>query len=227
MTPRCSRLSGAGLEVDAIYEALVLDDIATTADLLRPIYDRTQGRDGYISVEVRPKLAHDTAGTVAEARRLFATLARPNVMIKVPATAEGIPAIATLIGEGINVNVTLIFSLESYQAVAQAYLAGLEKRVATGGDLSRVASVASFFVSRVDSAVDRQLEALIRTGRSDLKPLLGRAAIANTRFSLRALQRTLRQPALCGAAGKGRSGTASAVGQYRREESALSRCGVR
>ncbi len=177
------QLSSAGLEVDAIYEALVLDDIATTADLLRPIYDRTQGRDGYISVEVRPTLAHDTVGTVAEARRLFAALARPNVMIKVPATVEGIPVIETLIGEGINVNVTLIFSLESYQAVAHAYLAGLEKRAATGSDLSRIASVASFFVSRVDSAVDRQLEALLRTGRDDLKPLLGQAAIANTRLA--------------------------------------------
>lgn len=177
------QLSADNLEVDAIYEALMLDDIAATADLLRPIYDRTQGRDGYISVEVRPTLAHDTAGTVAEARRLFAALARPNVMIKVPATSEGIPAIETLIGAGINVNVTLIFSLESYQAVAQAYLVGLENRAAAGGDLSRVASVASFFVSRVDTAVDRQLEALIRTGRADLQPLLGQAAMANTRLA--------------------------------------------
>jgi len=177
------QLSTAGHDTDQIYEALVLDDIAAAADLLRPVYNRTNARDGYVSVEVRPTLAHDTEGTVAEARRLSAALARPNVMIKVPATPEGIPAIETLIGEGVNVNVTLIFSLESYEAVMEAYMAGLEKRAAAGGDLSRVASVASFFVSRVDSAVDRQLEALIRAGRDDLKPLLGRAAIANTRLA--------------------------------------------
>nr|MBI2903892.1 bifunctional transaldolase/phosoglucose isomerase [Chloroflexota bacterium] len=176
-------LSAAGHDTDAIYEALVLDDIAAAADLLRPIYDRTNGRDGYISVEVRPTLAHDTEGTVAEARRLFAALARPNVMIKVPATPAGIPAIETLIGEGINVNVTLIFSLESYEWVAQAYLAGLERRARAGEDVTRVDSVASFFVSRVDTAVDRQLESLIRAGRDDLRPLLGQAAIANSKLA--------------------------------------------
>ncbi|MFQ5342534.1 MAG: bifunctional transaldolase/phosoglucose isomerase [Anaerolineae bacterium] len=161
------RLVDEGKTVEEIYEALALDDISRAADLLRPVYDQTDGADGYVSLEVSPTLAHDTEGTVAEARRLFATLGRPNVMIKVPATPAGIPAIETLIGEGINVNVTLMFSLAHYDAVAEAYLAGLEKLAAAssrgpargaGGDLSRVASVASFFVSRVDTAVDRALD---------------------------------------------------------------------
>ncbi len=149
-----------GKAAEEIYEALAIEDIQRAADLLRPVYDRTGGGDGYVSLEVSPTLAHDTRGTIADARRLFALLDRPNVMIKVPATPAGIPAIETLIGEGINVNVTLMFSLAHYDAVAEAYIAGLEKLAAAGGDLSRVASVASFFVSRVDTAVDRALEAL-------------------------------------------------------------------
>ena len=143
-----------------IYEALALDDIRNTADLLRPVYDRTGGLDGYVSLEVSPWLAHETAGTIDEARRLYGALGRPNVMIKVPATPAGVPAIETLIRDGININVTLIFSLENYRVVAGAYIAGLEKLAASGGDLSRVASVASFFVSRIDTAVDGQLDAL-------------------------------------------------------------------
>jgi transaldolase/glucose-6-phosphate isomerase len=158
-----------------IFEALAIEDIRRAADILRPVYDRTSSVDGYVSLEVSPELAHETDGTIAEARRLFATLHRPNVMIKVPATPAGIPAIEALIGEGINVNVTLMFSLDHYDAVAGAYIAGLEKLAAAGGDLSSVASVASFFVSRVDTAVDRALEAL---GNEDL---LGRIAIANAK----------------------------------------------
>ena len=150
------QLAADGGNAEAIYEALALEDIAHTADLLRPVYDRTDGVDGYVSLEVSPALAHDTEGTAAAARRLFAALNRPNVMIKVPATAAGIPAIRQLIGEGVNINVTLIFSLARYEAVMEAYLAGLE---AHEGDLARVASVASFFVSRVDTAVDPLLGA--------------------------------------------------------------------
>jgi transaldolase len=161
--------------VEEIYEALVLEDIGRTADLLRPLYDATGGADGYVSLEVSPTLAHDTQGTIAEGRRLFAALGRPNVMIKVPATPEGIPAISTLIGEGVNVNVTLLFSIAHYEAVAEAYMSGLEELGASGGDLGRVASVASFFVSRVDGAVDRELE---EWGITDLQ---GKAAIANAR----------------------------------------------
>jgi transaldolase/glucose-6-phosphate isomerase len=158
-----------------IFEALAIEDIQRTADILHPVYDDTGGVDGYVSLEVSPELALDTVGTITEARRLFAALDRPNVMIKVPATPAGIPAIEALIGDGINVNVTLMFSLDHYDAVAGAYIAGLEKLAAAGGDLSSVASVASFFVSRVDTAVDRALEAL---GNEDL---LGRIAIANAK----------------------------------------------
>jgi len=173
------KLVAEGRSVTEIYEALALDDIARAADLLRPVYDATAGADGYVSLEVSPALAHDTVGTIAEARRLFAALARPNVMIKVPATSAGIPAIETLIGEGVNVNVTLIFSLAQYDAVAKAYLAGLEILAAAGRDLSEVASVASFFVSRVDSAVDRALDETDATGAS----LKGTIAVANAKVA--------------------------------------------
>jgi transaldolase/glucose-6-phosphate isomerase len=171
------RLVDDGRSVGEIYEALVLDDIAQAADLMRPVYEGADGADGYVSLEVSPTLANDTQGTVADAQRLYAVLGRSNVMIKVPATPAGIPAIEALIGEGINVNVTLIFSLAQYEAVAEAYIAGLEKLVAAGGDLSRVASVASFFVSRVDTAVDRALEEI---GETELQ---GKIAIANAKLA--------------------------------------------
>jgi len=161
-----------------MYERLVLPDIADAADTLRPVFDRTQGIDGFVSLEVNPRLAYDTEGTVEEARRLYAELARPNVFIKVPATPQGIPAIATLIGEGINVNVTLIFAIDVYEQVMQAYLTGLQNYSQSGGDISRVASVASFFVSRVDTAVDKLLEAK-RSGNPEAASLLGKTAIAN------------------------------------------------
>ncbi len=167
----------------AVYEALVVRDIVDAADVLRAVYDRTHGRDGYVSLEVNPHLAHDTGATVAEARHLWNRLDRPNVFIKVPATAEGIPAIETLIGQGINVNVTLIFSLNMYGQVMEAYVRGLE-RLADGGlaaELVRVASVASFFVSRVDTLVDGRLQARIDSGQKELKSLLGRAAVANAK----------------------------------------------
>jgi transaldolase len=174
-------LDGGSLE--EIYEALALEDIRRAADVLRPVYDRTGGLDGYVSLEVSPKLAHDTEGTVAEARRLFGTLGRPNVMIKVPATPAGIPAIETLIGDGINVNVTLIFSLDGYRAVMGAYVGGLERLAASGGDLSRVASVASFFVSRIDTAVDRRLDEFQAQFPDSRLPasLKGKIAVASAR----------------------------------------------
>jgi len=168
-------LVDAGKDAQEIYEALVMDDIKQAADVLRPVYERTEGADGYVSLEARPALAHDTEGTIAEARHLFSALNRPNVMIKVPATPAGIPAIQALIGEGINVNVTLMFSLAQHRAVAEAYIAGLEKLAAAGGDVTRVASVASFFVSRVDAAVDQALEEI---GEAELQ---GKIAIANAR----------------------------------------------
>ena len=172
-----SRLVEEGKSVEEIYESLAIEDIQRTADLLSPIYERTEGLDGYISLEVSPTLAHDTIGSIEEAQRLYRQLDRPNVMIKVPATQAGIPAIEALIGEGINVNVTLIFSLSNYEAVAGAYIKGLESRVKRGGDLRKVASVASFFISRVDSAADRELEAINETG------LLGKIAIANAKVA--------------------------------------------
>jgi transaldolase len=172
--------------VDEIYEALVLEDIGRAADLLRPVYERTNGGDGYASLEVNPRLAHDTDGTIADAKRLFAALGRPNVMIKVPATPAGFPAIETLIGAGINVNVTLIFSLAQYEAAALAYIAGLERLSASGGDPSKVASVASFFVSRVDTALDRLLDELAQDPKSKIqnpKSLRGKTANANAKLA--------------------------------------------
>ncbi len=170
-------LAIAGASVDEIYESLVLADIAAGADLFSSLYKQSQRGDGYISLEVSPTLAHDSAGTIADAKRLFAALNRPNVMIKIPATPAGIPAITEVIGSGINVNVTLIFSLAQYEAVVEAYLKGLEQLAAAGGNLSQVASVASFFVSRVDAATDKILD---RTGHSDLA---GKTAVANAKVA--------------------------------------------
>lgn len=171
-------LAADGKSVEEIYEALAIEDIQHTADLLRPIYDNTNGVDGYASLEVNPTLAHDTGGTIADARRLHAALNRPNVMIKVPATPAGIPAIEALVGEGIPINVTLIFGLNTYEVVAEAYMAGLEKLSAAGGDVGKVASVASFFVSRIDAAVDVALAAL------NNEALQGKIAIANAKLAL-------------------------------------------
>ena len=165
-----------------LFETLAIADIQAAADLLRPIYDRTEGADGYASLEVSPHLAHDTAGTIAEAVRLYAALDRPNVMVKVPATPEGVPAVRSLIGQGINVNVTLIFSLDAYHRVSQAYIGGLEELEKSGGDVSKVASVASFFISRVDTTVDSLLEQRVGDGQEELEGLMGRAANANARL---------------------------------------------
>ena len=168
-----------------LFEAFAIDDIRAAADLLRPIYDNSGGDDGYASLEVSPALANDTQGTILEAQRLFAALDRPNVMVKVPATPEGIPAIRSLIGQAINVNVTLIFSRDAYRQVADAYIGGLEDLAESGGDVSKVASVASFFVSRLDSAIDPLLEESIRKGNTDVEQLLGKAAIANAKLAYR------------------------------------------
>jgi transaldolase len=147
-----------GKNIAEIYEALTIEDIQRAADLFRPIYDRLEGGDGFVSLEVSPKLAHDTAGTIAEARKLWAAVNRPNLLIKVPGTREGLPAIQQLIGEGINVNVTLLFGLPRYREVVEAYLVGLETLVAHFKPLTRIASVASFFLSRIDVLIDPILE---------------------------------------------------------------------
>lgn len=171
-----------------LYEPLAVEDIQHAADVLRPVYDRLNGADGYVSVEVSPYLAHDADGTIAEGRRLWQAVNRKNLMIKVPATQEGLSAIRALIGDGINVNVTLLFSQAVYRDVAQAYIAGLEDHVAGGGDPSHVASVASFFVSRIDTAVDKQLDAKIAASsdaaqQASLTALKGKVAIANAKLA--------------------------------------------
>jgi transaldolase/glucose-6-phosphate isomerase len=171
--------------VSEIYEHLAIGDIRAGADVLRPVFEQTQRGDGYISLEVSPYLAHDTEGTIAEARRLWRKVERPNLMVKVPATRAGVPAIRKLIGEGLNINVTLLFSLPSYEAVVEAYISGLEDLVRAGGDPAKVASVASFFVSRIDSLVDKKLDGLIGKGgdKAALDKLRGRAAIANAKMA--------------------------------------------
>ncbi|HYA79410.1 MAG TPA: transaldolase, partial [Methylocystis sp.] len=166
--------------VSEIYEDLAFEDIRNAADALRPVYDRTQGADGFISLECSPYLANDTEATIAEALHLWREVARPNLMVKVPGTEAGLPAIRALIAQGINVNITLLFSVDVYEQVADAYMSGLEDLLQAGGDVSKVASVASFFVSRIDTAVDRLLERAKDEGAAQLK---GKAAIANAKLA--------------------------------------------
>ncbi|MDO8413688.1 MAG: transaldolase [Gallionellaceae bacterium] len=169
------QLARRGLNAQAIYEALAIEDVSRAANQLRGVYEASGGEDGYVSLEVSPKLTNDTAATVAEAQRLWHRVARPNLMIKVPATQAGLPAIRQLIAAGINVNVTLLFSVARYREVAESYLAGLEDRLANGSAINHIASVASFFLSRIDTLVDGYLD---RDGRAQTKTLRGRAAIA-------------------------------------------------
>lgn len=165
-------------DVERVFEALALADIRAACDMFAHLYESTNGGDGFVSLEVPPDLAGDTEQSISEARRLFNEVGRPNVMIKIPATPEGIPAIRQLIGEGININITLMFSMAHYEAVAQAYLDGLQHLLDNGGDPTKVASVASFFVSRVDSAVDKKLAALDDPAA---EALMGKTAIANSK----------------------------------------------
>lgn len=186
-------------DAKSLYEQLAIEDIQMAADVLKPVYRETLRRDGYVCIEVSPYLAHDTEGTVAEARRLWQTIGRPNVMIKVPATPEGIPAIEQLIGEAINVNVTLLFDIAIYERVAETYLAGLDALAAQRDDLGGVASVASFFVSRIDTAVDTRLQALLRMAttsaeRTLLQSLVGKVAIANARLAYQHYRKLYRGP---------------------------------
>jgi transaldolase / glucose-6-phosphate isomerase len=187
-TQALEELSKLNLDAGAMFERLAVKDIQDAADVLRAVYDQTNRRDGYVSLEVSPLLAYKTQETVAEARRLWKEVSRPNVMIKVPGTAEGIPAFRQLISEGINVNVTLLFAQEVYEKVAEAYIAGLEAFAKRGEDLGRMASVASFFVSRIDTLVDGQIEARIKAAKtpaeqSALRNLQGKVAIANAKLA--------------------------------------------
>ncbi len=181
-----------GLSVNEIYESLVFEDITQATEIFAPVYSSSDGVDGYISIEVSPKLANDTLSTIAEGKRFFATLNRPNVMIKVPGTAEGLPAVTALITEGINVNVTLLFSVENYIQTAEAYIEGLERLASRGGDLGKVASVASFFLSRIDSNVDSKLAALAQANPDQaeaLQALMGKVAIANAKIAYQEYKR--------------------------------------
>ncbi len=179
-------LAKAGWSAEDIFYQLAVEDIQSAADLLAPLYQQSQAGNGYVSLEVNPYLAHDTAGTLAEAKRLWQRVNRPNLMIKIPATLAGIPAVTEAIAAGINVNVTLIFSRQRYAEVMEAYLQGLEKRAAAGEALDRVASVASFFVSRVDTNIDPRLQGMVKAGGEtavSAAALPGKAAIANARLA--------------------------------------------
>ncbi|HZD70625.1 MAG TPA: transaldolase [Actinomycetes bacterium] len=186
-----ARLAAEGLDAQRIFESLALDDIRAAADDMEPVYQRTAGVDGRISFELPPGIANDTEASIREARRLFDALARPNVYIKIPATAAGVPAVRASIAAGININVTLIFSIERYRQVIDAFMSGLEDLAESGGDLTEIASVASFFVSRVDTNVDRKLQAVIDRGGADAEPArarLGTAAVDNAKLAWEAFQ---------------------------------------
>lgn len=181
-------LLGRGLDVPEMYDALTVTDVQMSADIFRRAYDATNGADGFASLEVSPHLAYNTQATTNDARRLFRELDRPNVMIKIPGTQEGLPSIEQCLSEGLNINITLLFSVENYEQVANAYIAALEKRAARGEPVDGIASVASFFVSRVDTLTDEKLKAKIESARSEeektaLRSLIGKAAVANAKIA--------------------------------------------
>ncbi len=179
-------LAREGKSAEDILDSLVLEDIGRATGVLRQVYDRTKGGDGFASIEVLPKLAHDTAKSISEGTRYFSSLNVPNLMVKIPGTPEGVPAIKKLISQGVNVNITLLFSLESYRAIANAFIEGLEERVQAGKPIGDISSVASFFVSRVDTAVDAQLDQKAKDDPSragQYQALRGKAAIANAKLA--------------------------------------------
>jgi len=181
-------LARSGKSAQEIYEAIAIEDIQWAADLLRPVYEESGGEDGYVSLEVSPRLAQDTQATIEEALRLASQVGRKNLMIKVPGTAAGVPAVEHLIGEGVNVNITLLFARENYEQVAAAYIAGLEKLAARGGEVGSVASVASFFISRIDTLVDQKIEECLgevdtASERLALRSLQGKVAVANAKMA--------------------------------------------
>lgn len=178
-------LASDGKDVDESVFAITTDDVRSACDVLRPVYDATDGQDGRVSIEVDPRLARDTDATIEMARRLWATVDRPNAMIKIPATVEGLPAITAALSEGISVNVTLIFSLDRYRGVMNAFLTGLEQARQAGHDLSTIRSVASFFVSRVDSEIDKRLDGI---GTPEALELKGKAGVANARLAYQAFE---------------------------------------
>ncbi len=213
-------LARAGASVHEIYEAIAIKDVQLACDVMRPVWEEADHADGFVSLEVEPSAAHDTERTIAQARDYWARVDRPNLMIKIPGTTEGVQAIDDAIAEGINVNVTLLFSVESYTNIAEAYIRGMERRLERGDSLD-VHSVASFFVSRVDTEVDKRLEAL---GREDLR---GIAAVANARAAYQRFKELFRRRALRRPARGRRPRPAPAVGLDRRQGPALPRHEVR
>lgn len=185
-------VAAGGTDVEKVYEALVTTDVRDACDVLRPVFDRTGGADGFVSLEVSPHLARDAEGSLIEARRLWQTVDRPNLMIKIPGTAEGVPAIEQLLFEGINVNITLLFAVDAYRAVAEAHMRALERRIEAGRPLDGIASVTSFFLSRIDTMVDKALDDLGAAGgeatTESIRELFGKAAIANAKLAYRHLQ---------------------------------------
>ena len=202
------------IDIGKLYETLAVEDIQEAADVLRPVFDATHGDDGYVSLEVSPHLAHDTEKTISEAKRLRGLVNRPNLMVKVPATPAGIPAIEELIAAGININITLMFSMSHYEAVARAYVNGLERCA----DPSKVASVASFFVSRVDTMVDKALENI---GSDEAKGFDGQNRHRQFQSRLPALPGNLSRRGVRGVAPARRAGAAAALGEHRDEETRL------
>jgi len=203
-----ARLRARGAGPAEAYETLIAEDITAACDILRPVFERTGGTDGFVSVEVSPLLAHDADGTIREVRHWCERIGRPNLMVKIPGTAEGVPAIEAMLAEGRNINITLLFSVEAYARVAEAYLRALDRRVAAGQPVDRVASVASFFVSRIDTETDKRLEARLggasdASERERLRSLLGKAAIANARLAYRMFRGVFSSPRFKALAARG------------------------
>jgi transaldolase len=188
------RLSGRGLAAGPLFEALEVEDVRAAADVFRPVFERAGGDDGFVSIEVNPALTHDTSGTIEEARRLWQACDRPNVMVKIPGTSEGIAAIRACLAEGININITLLFSVARHRQVMEAYLSAMEQRVAARQPADRIRSIASFFVSRVDTLVDGKLDTIASGGPEERRPraraLRGKIGIANARLAYEAFEQT-------------------------------------
>jgi len=195
------------LNAKQLYEKIAIRDVQDACDIFRPVYDESKHRDGYVSLEVSPFLANDTNGTIEEARRLWKSVNRPNVMIKVPATPEGVPAIRQLLEDGLNINITLLFAQSAYEKVAEAFIAALEARAAKGQSINQIASVASFFVSRIDSLIDGKIDTLLKTAAGDAKTLLesihGNIAIANAKLTYKKYQELFGGPRWKALAAKG------------------------
>ncbi len=199
----------ASLPTYKIYESLIFADIRNACDILRPVYEASNRLDGYVSIEVPPTIAHDTEATIAEARRYFQEIGRENLMIKIPGTEAGLPAVEQVIAEGMNVNITLLFSVESYVNTAWAYIRGLEKRASEGKDISKIASVASFFLSRIDNNIDAKIDAKLKKGVDDiaveakLKAVKGKVAIANAKIAYQEYKKIIESDSWQALAAKG------------------------